>query len=314
MTKETEKATTLPAQQVVQQSSIQTTATKGDKYVQIFEDQAGKIMEGFGLTFTAETKKALFNIVVAIDKTLKDKGITWDNVNKDGLASKILDYSLMELNPANNELYIIPYEVKTNGQGTGRFDLNFDESYRGKRKKAKKFSIDGLIDMPAFLIREGDTYEPEYDIMNGDKINYKPLPFNTGKVIGAVCYLKYEDPIKNKIIEMDITELEKVKEASKKKMFGKLSPAWSEWESEMQKKAVIKRAAKEIEVDIPVEMQRAYLGTEKSDNTFDSNVVVLDEPEQKTVEIEAPKPEIKKESKKVIEANDNVETEMPKFE
>jgi len=72
--------------------------------------------------------------------------------------------------------------------------------------------------------------------------------------------------------EMTLEDLEKVKQASKDKMGGKISPAWRNWESEMQKKAVLKRGLKDVEIKVPSEFQDAYFETEKLDNSnYDLN-------------------------------------------
>lgn len=244
--------------------------TKSDYYIDLFTNEATNIMTSMGLELKPDVKNSLFNLGLACEKAIKDINTSWENVKKDGLASKLLYYAQLDLNPANNELYIIPYQKGTNDKKEPIYVLNFEESYLGKKKKVKRFS--DLIDAIAFVVREEDIYEPNIDLVNGDTLVYKPKPFNTKPVIGAVCYLRYKDETKNRIVEMALEELEKVKEASKQKMFGKESPAWKKWESEMCKKAVLKRALKDIEITVPVEYQQAYMNTEQIDNSnYDLN-------------------------------------------
>lgn len=250
--------------------------TIGDKYIDKLAKESENVMKSMGLELKPEVKNALFNLGLACEKTIKDKKITWEQVSKDGLASKLLYYAQLNLNPANNELYIIPYR---NGE---KYVLNFEESYLGKQKKVKKFSVDDLVSATAFLVRDGDIYEPNIDLLTGDTLTYKPKPFNTGNIIGAVCFLKYENETKNRVVEMSLDELNQVKEASKQKMGGTLSPAWRNWESEMYKKAVLKRALKDVPIEVPVEYQNAYMNTEEIDN---SNYE-LDFDERKTVVVE----------------------------
>ncbi len=240
--------------------------TVSDKYIDAMAKEAEKVMNSMGLELRPEVKSGLFNLGLACEKTIKDKGINWDQVNKDGLPSKLLYYAQLNLNPANNELYILPYKMGDT------YVLNFEESYLGKKKKIKRFSSDKLVDAIAFVVREGDLYEPDVNILGGDTLEFKPKSFNNGPIIGAVCYLRFEDDTKNRIVEMSLEELEKVKDASKAKMGGKLSPAWQKWEAEMYKKAVLKRALKDISVDVPVEYQNAYMNTEEIDNSnYDLN-------------------------------------------
>lgn len=263
----------------------QSPKTVGDKYIDTLSREAEIVMKGMGLQLSAEVKNSLFNLGLACEKTIKDKNITWEQINKDGLPSKLLYYAQLNLNPANNELYILPYK------SGDKYVLNFEESYLGKKKKVKKFSADKLIDAITFVVREEDIYEPEINILTGDTLVYNPKPFNDGKIIGAVCYLRYENESRNRIVEMSINELEQVKEASKAKMGGKISPAWTKWESEMFKKAVLKRALKDVEIEVPVEYQTAYLETEEMDNsnydlyneTIDRKTVIVHQDDKKAV-------------------------------
>lgn len=264
----------------------QSPKTVGDKYIDTLSREAEIVMKGMGLQLSAEVKNSLFNLGLACEKTIKDKNITWEQINKDGLPSKLLYYAQLNLNPANNELYILPYK------SGDKYVLNFEESYLGKKKKVKKFSADKLIDAITFVVREEDVYEPEINILGGDTLVYNPKPFNDGKIIGAVCYLRYENESRNRIVEMSINELEQVKEASKAKMGGKISPAWTKWESEMFKKAVLKRALKDVEIEVPVEYQTAYLETEEIDNSnydlynesIDRKTVIVHQDDKKTVQ------------------------------
>ena len=235
--------------------------TKSDKYIDALVKESAKVMDSMCLEMKPEVRNALFNLCLACEKSLKDKNLTWDNISKDGLASELLHYAQLNLNPANDELYILPYRKKDK---ENIYEFNFEESYLGKKKKVKKFS--DIKDVVAFLVREGDIYEPDVDLIEGDEVTFKPKPFNNGNVIGAVCYLIYEDKTKNRIVEMRLEELEKVKKASMDKMGGKLSPAWKNWESEMQKKAVLKRALKDVEIEVPNEYQQAYYSTEAIDD------------------------------------------------
>ena len=252
-------------QEIAKIEKTKTLKTTSDRYIDQLTKEAEKVMASMGLELKPEVKSSLFNLGLSCEKAIKDKGISWDQVNKDGLASKLLYYAQLDLNPANNELYILPYRQEENN-----YILNFEESYLGKKKKVKRFS--DLLDAIAFVVRQDDVYEPDIDLMNGDTLTYKPKPFNNGAIIGAVCYLRYENNSKNRIVEMSLEELEQVKEASKNKMQGKESPAWKKWKSEMYKKAVLKRALKDIEVTVPVEYRQAYMNTEQIDNSnYDLN-------------------------------------------
>lgn len=279
--------------------------TTGDRYIDTLSKEAEIVMSSIGLELKPEVKSSLFNLGLACEKAIKDKGITWEQVNKDGLPSKLLYYAQLNLNPANNELYILPYR-----EGD-KYVLNFEESYLGKKKKVKKFSSDKLVDAITFVVRDGDTYEPDVDIFGGDRLEYHPLPFNNGKIIGAVCYLKYTNESKNRIVEMSLDDLNQVKEASKLKMGGKLSPAWQKWEGEMYKKAVLKRAVKDVEIEVPVEYQNAYMNTEEIDN---SNYNLSIEEPIKTVTIDANYEEKQQEVTPVEQEKEKDATAVAQFE
>ena len=248
--------------------------TLTDQYIDNLTRESEKILDLMGLKMSPEVKSSLFGLCLACDKAIKEKGIEWKQIDLNGLASNLLNYARLEFNPANNEIYLIPYKSGTkkleNGEEVDCYQINFEESYLGKKQKAIRFS--DIKDAIAFLVREDDVYEPEINFIEGDIITFHPKPFNTGKVIGAVCYLRYEDNTKNRVVEMTVEDLEKVKQASKDKMGGKISPAWRNWESEMQKKAVLKRGLKDVEIKVPSEFQDAYFETEKLDNSnYDLN-------------------------------------------
>ena len=75
-------------------------------------------------------------------------------------------------------------------------------------------------------------------------VTFKPKPFNNKPVVGAFAVARFIDG--DVLVEtMNLEELEAVRKASKMGNAG----AWKLWTSEMQKKSVIRRLCKKIEID-----------------------------------------------------------------
>lgn len=133
----------------------------------------------------------------------------------------------------NNECYLVPYGNS----------LNFMTDYRGAKKLAKKYSVRPIKDIYAKLVREGDEFEEEI-INSQPQVNFKPKPFNNGKVIGAFAVCLFEDGgVQYETMSLD--ELENTRKHSK----ASNSPAWKDFTGEMYKKTVLRRLCKNIEID-----------------------------------------------------------------
>lgn len=142
----------------------------------------------------------------------------------------------------SKEAYLVPYGNK----------LQYQTSYTGSAKLAKQYSIRPIKDIYAKIVREGDDFEEI--VVNGEQsINFKPKPFNDGKIIGAFAVALFEDGGLQYDV-MSLKELENTRSHSK----AKNSPAWSQFTGEMYKKTVIKRLCKHIELDMSAEQRRIY--------------------------------------------------------
>lgn len=141
----------------------------------------------------------------------------------------------------SKEAYLIPYG-KT---------LNFMLDYRGNTKLVRKYSIRPVLDIYAKIVREGDEFTEK--IVDGHpSIDFKPLPFNGGKIIGAfaVCLFKDGGMIYD---VMTLDELERTRKASKMPNGG----AWK-FVEEMYKKTVLHRLCKHIQIDFDSPEQYKY--------------------------------------------------------
>ena len=133
----------------------------------------------------------------------------------------------------SKECYLVPYGN----------DLNYQTDYRGAKKLAKKYSIRPIKDIYAKLVHDGDLFEEK--IVDGEQsFDFKPKPFNDGKIIGAFAVVLYKDG-GMAYDTMSLADLENTRKASK----ASNSPAWKNFTGEMYKKTVLHRLCKHIELD-----------------------------------------------------------------
>ena len=193
----------------------------------------------------------------------------------------------------SKECYLVPYGN----------DLNYQTDYRGAKKLAKKYSIRPIKDIYAKLVHEGDLFEEK--IIDGEQsFDFKPKPFNDGKIIGAFAVVLYTDG-GMAYDTMSLADLENTRKASK----ASNSPAWKNFTGEMYKKTVLHRLCKHIELDFenPTQQNMFLSGMEIetdqqkiAENEIAENANSVDFPEDVVVE------------SKVVEESDGQVT-MPEF-
>ena len=220
--------------------------------------------------------------------------------NKKNLLACMLKGSYLGLDFANKECYIVPYNGK----------LEFQTSYKGECKFVKKYSIRPLKDLKAEVVRVNDEFE--YGIKdNKPYLDFKPLPFNDGDVVGAFAIAYFEDGgILYEV--MNMTEIKKVRNVSRAASSNK-SP-WQTFPEEMYKKTVLRRLTKQIETDFdsieqreawdagsgvdftnkpePTEVHNPFKQKEEElaeENVVDSVAVEIDEMEQLEMPFTEPK-------------------------
>lgn len=185
-----------------------------------------------------------------------DTLIEWNqNHGSKAILAGLVRGAFLNLDFLSNEAYLVPYKGK----------LQFQPSYRGAVKLAQKYSIRPIKNIYAEVVRKGDEFEQK--IVNGQaSIDFKPLPFNDGDIVGAFAICEYQDGgYQNEV--MSVKELEKVRAKS---LMGKKGP-WVEYTSEMYKKVVIHRLCKHIQIDFENTDQLRYWN-ESIENEFnDSN-------------------------------------------
>ena len=193
----------------------------------------------------------------------------------------------------SKECYLVPYGN----------DLNYQTDYRGAKKLAKKYSIRPIKDIYAKLVHEGDLFEEK--IIGGEQsFDFKPKPFNDGKIIGAFAVVLYTDG-GMAYDTMSLADLENTRKASK----ASNSPAWKNFTGEMYKKTVLHRLCKHIELDFenPTQQNMFLSGMEIetdqqkiAENEIAENANSVDFPEDVVVE------------SKVVEESDGQVT-IPEF-
>ena len=176
--------------------------------------------------------------------------------------------AVLGLDFMSHEAYLVPYGN----------NLQFQLSYQGAKKLAKKYSIRPIKDIYAEVVREGDDFS--VSIVESKKVvNFNPKPFNGAPIIGAFAVCEFEDGGIS-VDTMSLTELENTRSKSK---MGK-SGAWVDFTSEMYKKVVIKRLMKQIEVDFENPTQRVYMDDDEALKTAKEEAEDIIDAEANTVE------------------------------
>ena len=204
---------------------------------------------------------------------LQDAKVDYSKCEPRSIVRTLLKGSFLGLDFFNGECYAIPYGNQ----------CQFQTDYKGEIKLCKKYSTNPIKDIYAKLVKEGDVFEEE--IANGKQtINFKPLPFNDGKIIGAFAVVVYKDG--SMIYDtMSVKEMDKTREVFSKAANSK---AWKETPGEMYKKTVLRRICKLIDLNFDnSEQMKAF--EEGSD--FDANkkvepeVVNAEDPFAKTEDV-----------------------------
>lgn len=157
----------------------------------------------------------------------------------------------------NKECYLIPYGS----------DLQFQVDYKGSVKLVKKYAVRPVDEIYARIVREGDEFSEEIRD-NEPVINFKPKPFNSGKITGAFAVCQYKDG-GAKVEVMSIEQLDAAKRMSK----AQTGTAWKFFPEEMYKKTVIRRLCKGIPIELENSTQEALM----HDDPIETEGRVVDE-------------------------------------
>ena len=186
--------------------------------------------------------------------------------------------ALLGLDFFNREAYLVAYGSQ----------LQYQTSYIGAMKLVKKYSLRPVKNIYAELVREDDYFETGVN-ENKRYVTFKPKAFSNKPIVGAFAVAEFVDG--DILIEtMNFDELESVRKASKMGNAG----AWKSWTSEMQKKSVIRRLCKKIEIDFENPEQQRIFESETNielepskirDNAIDQNANSVDFEEVQDAEV-----------------------------
>lgn len=198
------------------------------------------------------------------------------------LTAGLLKGAYLGLDFYSKECYLVPYGNQ----------LNYQTDYRGAKKLAKKYSIRPIKDIYAKLVRAGDSFEEK--IVSGEQtFDFKPLPFNDGKIIGAFAVCLYADG-GMQYDTMSLADLENTRKSSKASKASN-SPAWKNFTGEMYKKTVLHRLCKHIELDFenPTQQNTFLSGMEietdpqkLAENDIEQNANTVDFDEDNIIDVE----------------------------
>lgn len=191
--------------------------------------------EGFNITRFALNSVALLNENEQLAKFAKEHGTGQ-------IKAGMMKAAYLGLDFMQKECYLIPY-------GSA---LSFMLDYRGNVKLCKRYSTRPIKDIYAKVVRQGDDFTEK--IIDGKPtIDYKPLPFNDGDIIGAFAVVLFEDNGMDYDV-MSLKDLENTRKSSKMAN----GPAWKNFTAEMYKKTVLHRLCKHIDISFDTPEQAQY--------------------------------------------------------
>ncbi|OMF54710.1 recombinase [Paenibacillus rhizosphaerae] len=177
------------------------------------------------------------------------------------VALVMLKGAFLGLDFFNKECYPVVYAGK----------VEFQTDYKGEVKLVKKYSTKPVREIYAKLVRQGDDFSEEI-VAGSQTINFKPLPFNNGEIVGAFAVVNYVDGTMQ-YDTMSTEEIEKIKVnfSRKSKKTNEYSKAWVVTPGEMYKKTVLRRLCKTIDLDFDtIEQAQAFEDAADMDFNQDS--------------------------------------------
>lgn len=165
-------------------------------------------------------------------------------INKAEMIQGLLKGAYLGLDFMNRECYLIPYGSS----------VQFQTDYKGEIKFTKKYSTRKIMDIYAKVVREGDAFIEE--IIDGrQSIDFKPLPFNNGNIIGAFAVVLFKDGG----MLYEVMSADDINAVRNNYSRASQSKAWKNSYDEMCKKTVLRRLCKHIDTDFEsVEAHNAW--------------------------------------------------------
>lgn len=244
---------------------------------------------------------------------------SWENVNMNKLAQDVVAFSEIGLDPLQaNHINPIPYKNKK----TNKFDITFIPGYNGIEIKAKRYGLDAPDKAIIELVFSTDEFKQIKKDAENDVENYLfnvTDEFDRGELKGGFYYHIYNnDPTKNKLVVMNVKDIEKRKPTyAAPEFWGGSRDKWENgqkvgkekvegWYLEMCWKTVKRACWNEINIDpekIDEHLQRVLLNESENvtqkvgqeiDNNANGDVIDMDfEEVNEKKSIEAPNTESK---------------------
>lgn len=173
---------------------------------------------------------------------LTEGNTDYSKCDPNSLVRTLLKGAFLNLDFFNGECYAIAYGGK----------VQFQTDYKGEIKVCKRFASNPIKDIYAKLVRQGDEFEEV--IENGQqKINFRPIPFNDGDIIGAFAVCLYKDG------SMIYDTMSKAQIEDTRKNYSKQSAgqSWTKSYGEMCKKTVLRRLCKLIDLNFDTSEAKA---------------------------------------------------------
>ena len=217
-----------------------------------------------GLMQSATAQRCAMSAVSKVIGFMQEQGLKWEEIDTAHLSRIFVRLAIFGLDAEAGHWYA--YSRRNSKTGLQQFDPN--PSYQGERMLRINYSIGSfgkIKDIQALTIREGDTVKIKKDLFGKvTTVDYDPLPFNKGKVVGYLGITLFEDGTTT-VKEFTPEKILEYKAANPKGT----SPAWEKWPIEMSMAKVIKHTAKDYLFDMPAEAKRAL--TEMDVTDIESN-------------------------------------------
>ncbi|WP_165909429.1 RecT family recombinase [Shinella sp. JR1-6] len=147
--------------------------------------------------------------------------------------------------PDSKEAVLLAYFETDRKTNEKRYVANYQPMVYGIIKRMRE--LGGVFQIVCRLVRENDDFV--LDEANPDSLSHKSKPFASketrGPVVGGYVIFRDEHLRVMHLETMSAEDFDQVREASK----APNSPAWTKWEDEMKKKAVLRRGSKYISID-----------------------------------------------------------------
>lgn len=195
------------------------------------------------LRMTEQQKRLVQGYFIGIDQALREAEkkrnpnknalpYIWQNVDMERLAITVRDRMKLGLDMSiPNHVHAIPY------QGSEKIAVGLMQGYVGIETVALKYALDPPISVVKELVYSTDVFEELRKSDGRDVESYVfevKNPFNRGEVIGGFGYYIYDDPRKNRLITMPISDIMKRKPKYASDNF------WGGWTKEMQYKTLVR--------------------------------------------------------------------------